>query len=238
MGKLNGKITLVAGGAGYVGEGIVRALLKEGATVVVPARDKDKLEELRGLLGELTSDRFISMIGDFGQLESAENLRDEILNKFGRLDAVIASLGGNWTGNVPLTQVSMEDWQKYLHSNLTTHFVAARTFLPVLAQNKGSSYTLVGGGAAEISIPNYSLIAIPAAGQLMMAKILMEEMKGSGVRINEVVIHSLVATRLNQGQAQPEWITADEIGECVAWLASDEAYMVNGSIVRLNEQIR
>ncbi|MEW6498848.1 MAG: SDR family NAD(P)-dependent oxidoreductase, partial [Cyanobacteriota bacterium] len=79
---------------------------------------------------------------------------------------------------------------------------------------------------------------IPAAGQLMMAKVLMEEMKGSGVRINEVIIHSLVATRLNQGQAKPEWITADEIGECVAWLASNQAHMVNGSIIRLNEQTR
>ncbi len=238
MNKLNGKITLVAGGAGYVGEGIVRALLKQGATVVVPARHTEKLEELRGLLGELASDRFIPMIGDFGQLESVETLRDEIISKFGRIDAVVASLGGNWTGNVPLTQVSMADWQKYLQSNLTTHFVAARTFLPVLAPSKGSSYTLVGGGAAEIAIPTYSLIAIPAAGQLMMAKVLMEEMKGSGVRINEVVIHSLVATRLNQGQAKPEWITTDEVGECVAWLASDEAYMVNGSIIRLHEQTR
>lgn len=238
MNKLDGKIILVAGGAGYVGEGIVRALLKEGATVVVPARGMEKLDELRGLLGELAGDRFFPMIGDFGQLESAENLRDEIINKFGRLDAVVASLGGNWTGNIPLAQVSIEDWQKYLQSNLTTHFVAARTFLPVLAQNKGSSYTFVGGGAAEIAIPNYSLIAIPAAGQLMMAKVLMEEMKGSSVRINEVVIHSLVATRLNQGQAKPEWITADEIGDCIAWLASDEAHMVNSSIIRLNEQTR
>lgn len=238
MSKLNGKITLVAGGAGYVGEGIVRALLQEGATVVVPARGLEKLEELRGLLGELASDRFIAMMGDFGQLESAENLRDEIINKFGRLDAVVASLGGNWTGNVPLTQVSMEDWQKYLQSNLTTHFVAVRTFLPVLAPNKGSSYTFVGGGAAEIAIPNYSLIGIPAAGQLMMSKVVMEEMKGSGVRINEVVIHSLIATRVNQGQVKPEWITADEIGKYIAWLASDEAHMVNGSIMGLYEQTR
>ncbi|HAA31315.1 MAG TPA: dehydrogenase, partial [Cyanobacteria bacterium UBA8553] len=211
MGKLDGKITLVAGGAGYVGEGIVRAFLKEGATVIVSARNTQKLEELRGLLGELASDRFISILGDFVQLESAEHLRDEILNQFGRLDAVVASLGGNWQGNQPLTQVSMEDWQQYLQSNLTTHFVAARTFLPVLAQNKGSSYTLLGGGAGQTAIPNYSLVGIPAAGQLMLAKVIIEEMKGSGVRINEVVVHSLVATRATQGQSQPEWITADEI---------------------------
>lgn len=238
MGKLEGKITLVAGGAGYVGEGIVRAFLQEGATVVVSARNTEKLEELGGFLGELASDRFVPMIGDFGQIESAERLRDEILNKFGRLDAVVASLGGNWQGNQPLTQVSMDEWQKYLQSNLTTHFVAARTFLPVLAHNKGSSYTLLGGGAAETAIPNYSLIGIPAAGQLMLAKVVIEEMKGSGVRINQVIVHSLVATRSTQGQIQPQWITADEIGECIAWLTSDEAHMVSGSIIRLNEQSR
>jgi 3-oxoacyl-[acyl-carrier protein] reductase len=166
MGKLDGKITLVAGGAGYVGEGIVRAFLKEGATVAVSARNSSKLEELRGLLGELASDRFVPVVGEFSQIEAAEHLRDEILNKFGRLDAVVASLGGGWKGNQPLTKVSMEDWQNYLQSNLTTHFVAARTFLPVLAQQKGSSYTLLGGGAAETAIPNYSLIAIPAAGSV------------------------------------------------------------------------
>jgi len=238
MGKLDGKITLVAGGAGYVGEGIVRAFLKEGATVAVSARNSSKLEELRGLLGELASDRFVPVVGEFSQIEAAEHLRDEILNKFGRLDAVVASLGGGWKGNQPLTEVSMEDWQNYLQSNLTTHFVAARTFLPVLAQQKGSSYTLLGGGAAETAIPNYSLIAIPAAGQLMLTKVAIEEMKGSGVRINEVIVHSLVATRSTAEQNQPEWITADEIGEYTAWLASDEAHMVSGSIIRLYEQSR
>lgn len=236
MGRLDRKITLVAGGAGYVGEGIVRAFLKEGATVVVSARNAEKLEELRGLLGELASDRFVPITGDFGQFEAAERLRDEILNKFGRIDAVVASLGGGWKGNQPLTEVSMEDWQKYLQSNLTTHFVAIRTFLPILAQHQGSSYTLLGGGAAETAIPNYSLIAIPAAAQLMLAKVAIEEMKGSGVRINEVIINSFVATRSTAGNNQPEWITADEIGEYTAWLASDEAHMVNGSIIRLYEQ--
>lgn len=238
MGKLDGKIALVAGGAGYVGEGIVRAFLKEGATVIVSARSNEKTEELRGWLGELATDHFIPMIGDFGQFESAEYLRDQILSKFGRLNAVVASLGGGWKGSRPLTEVSMEDWQNYIQSNLTTHFVAARTFVPILAQHQGSSYTLLGGGAAEIAIPNYSLIAIPAAAQLMLTKVLIEEMKGSGVRINEVIIHSWVATRATQGQAKPEWITADEIGEYTAWLASEEAHMVSGSIIRLYEQTR
>lgn len=71
----------------------------------------------------------------------------------------------------------------------------------------------------------------------MLAKVVMKEMI-SGVRINEVVINSLVNTRDSKDQAKPEWITADEIGDYVAWLASDEANMVSGSVPYLQEQSR
>ncbi len=100
MSKLDGKIALVAGCAGNVGEGVVRSFLKAGATVVVPSRSAEKLEQLRGYLGELATERFVPLAGEVGRLESAERLRDEILSKFGRLDAVVASLGGWWHGNL------------------------------------------------------------------------------------------------------------------------------------------
>lgn len=238
MGKLEEKIAFIAGGAGNVGEGIVRSFLKEGATVITSSRKNDKLEELRGYLGELASDKFVPILGELGDFQSAEKLCSQIIDRFGRLDAVVASIGGTWNGNTSLTKVSIEDWQKYLGTNLTAHFVCARTFLPVLAKNKGSSYTFLGGAAAERPTPNYSLVGIPAAGQLMMAKVLMEEMKDSGVRINELVINSYVSTRSSIDHAKPEWVTAEEIGDYVAWIASDEAYMARSSVLHLEQQFR
>jgi NAD(P)-dependent dehydrogenase (short-subunit alcohol dehydrogenase family) len=238
MGKLDGKIAFIPGGAGNVGEGLVRSFLREGATVITTSRKSEKLEELRGYLGDLATERFIPLVGDLTSFESAEKLRDQILNQFSELDTIVASIGGTWHGNAPLTELSMENWQNYLTANLTTHFVCARTFLPILGQKKGSSYTFLGGSAAEIVIPFYSLVAIPAAGQLMMAKIVMAEMKDSPVRINEVLVNSLVNTRESKEYAQPEWITADEVGDYIAWLASDEAHMVRSSIPYLQQQIR
>lgn len=140
MGKLDGMIALIAGGTGNVGEGIVRAFLKEGATVVVPSRNAETLDQLCGYLGSFATNRFVPLVGHIRQIEGAERLRDEVLNKFGRLDAVVASLGRSWDGELPLTEVPMETWQQYLENNLTSHFVAARTFLPVLVQQKGGSY--------------------------------------------------------------------------------------------------
>lgn len=108
------------------------------------------------------------------------------------------------------------------------------TILPVL--QKGSSYTLIGGGAAEQAIPNHGLVCIPAAGQLMLTQILAAESKGTGIRINEVVLHSMIATRERLGDDHPEWLTADEVGKYTAWLATDEASMVSGSIIRLYQR--
>lgn len=231
MAKLSGKIALIAGGTGGVGEGIVRAFLKEGATVVVPSRSSENLEQLRGYLGERAGDRFVPVVGDMSDTESSEKLRDEVINKVGRLDAVVASINGRWNEDIPLVKTSLDDWRRMLESNLTSHFIAARTFLPVL--QRGSSYTLIGGGAAEQAIPNYGLVCVPAAGQVMLTQVLVEENKGSGIRINEVVLHSLIATRERPGDGHPEWLTADEVGAYTAWLASDQASMVTGSIIRL-----
>lgn len=235
MNKLVGKIAFIAGGAGNVGEGIVRAFLREGATVITCSRKAEKLDRLRELLKETSTDKLITLIGDLGDLASAEQLRDEIIDKYKRLDAVVASLGGTWDRNVPLTQVSMEEWQKYLFTNLTTHFVTVRTFLPVLAQTKGSSYTFMGGGAAITPIPNYSLVGITAAAQLMMAKVLMEEMADSGVRINEVIANSFVNTRSVRDKAESSWISADEIGTYIAWLTSDEGKIINNTVPLLQK---
>jgi NAD(P)-dependent dehydrogenase (short-subunit alcohol dehydrogenase family) len=235
MAKLDGKIILIAGGSGNVGEGIVPVFLKQGATVIVPSRRQDSLDKLGKSLGDLATN-YVPMVANIGTLEGSEKLRDEIIAKFGHLDGVLVSLGGWWTGNKPLTEVDLETWESYLNGNLTSHFLCAKTFLPLLAKTKGSSYTLLGGTAAEVPLANVSPVGITAAGQLMMAKIVMEEMKDSGVRINEVIIQGMVKTKVMQAYSQPNWITPQEIGEFTSWLASDEAYMITNSILHINQR--
>lgn len=236
MGKLDGKIILIVGGAGNVGEGVVPVFLKEGATVIVPSRRQESLDKLSDFIGDLAGDKLKPMVANISTLEGAEKLRDEIISQFGRLDGVLASIGGWWTGNKPLLEVDMETWENYLQSNLTSHFICAKTFIPVLTKTKGSSYTFLGGTAAELPLPKVSPVGITAAGQLMMVKILIAEMKGSGVRINEVIIQGMVKTRVMESHSESNWITPQQIGEFTSWLASDEAYMIADSILHLNQR--
>jgi 3-oxoacyl-[acyl-carrier protein] reductase len=235
MGKLSGKIALIAGGTGGVGEGIVRAFLNEGATVVVPSRTGDRLQQLIDQLRDTATECLLPMVGDFSDIETAEELRHQVLSKVGQIDAVVASLNGRWNEDIPLIKSSLEDWRRMIGSNLTAHFIAAKTLLPVL--KSGSSYTLIGRGPALKAMPNYGLVCIPAAAEVMLTQVLIEEIKGSGIRINEVILNSYILTRERDGEGHPEWITADEVDRYTAWLASDESSTVSGTIIQLNEHL-
>lgn len=235
MAELTGRICLIAGGAGTVGEGIVRAFLRAGATVIVPSRSEQRLADLVARLDPALHGGLVTQVGDIGDPDGAARLRDAAFARFGRLDAVVASLGGTYDAKQPLTGLSLETWDEYHRSNLRAHFVAARALVPALAEHPNSSYTLLGGLSALYPIPLYGPVAVNSAAQLMMAEILMLELKKARVRINQVIC-GYVNTRARAAQARPEWITADEVGAFCAYLASDAGSMVSGAVLRLGDR--
>lgn len=232
MSRLANRTALVAGGAGNVGEGIVRAFLNDGATVAVPSRSAEKLDDLRARLGHDVSDRLISLVGDVGDPEDARRLRDELLDDADHIDDVVASLGSWWQG-APVTDVPMDAWETVLTNNLRSHIVVARTLLPVLVDQGHGSYTFITGSAAETPVANAGPTSVVAAAQRMLSRTLMKESSESGVRINTLMINTPVITR-SRPDGKPHWLTADDVGHFAAWLASEEAEMINGNVIPLS----
>ncbi len=230
MSSLKDRVALIAGGAGEVGEGIVKAFLQAGATVVVPSRKPERLMDLQIGLGELGNERFVAVTADVGTPEGAHAVRQTILQRFGQLNAVVASLGGWWQGK-PLVSVPLEDWANVLQNNLTAHLLVARTFLPMLYNQPGSSYTMINGGAAFEPVPGAGPVSIAAAAQLMMKDVLAAEARGRPVRVNTLALMTPVVTR-SRPSGRPEWLTADEVGAYCAYLA---AAVTNGETIQLKD---
>ena len=239
MAELTGKIALIAGGAGEVGEGIVRTFLTRGATVIVPSRSPKKLEQLRERLGELAHGRLMTIVGEVSSLSGAARIREWIELIFGKLDIVIASLG-EWRQSSQMIETSLADWHSVLDNNLTPHFVTARIFLPLLAKQPNAAYLFINGDAAENPIPHSGLLSIAAAAQLMLKDVLVAEMQdiSSGnntVRINTLMVCNYVASR-SRLQPHPEWLTADEVGAYAAYLASEAAAELHGETIRFKDR--
>ncbi|MFL6236263.1 MAG: SDR family NAD(P)-dependent oxidoreductase [Thermoanaerobaculia bacterium] len=216
MPSLEGAKAVVAGGAGGVGEGIVRSLLRQGARVIVPSRSEERLRTLeeycQGLPGEL-----ITLVGDLSGEETARALQNQIYERFRELDVAVASLGGWWQGK-PLTSVDMETWDRILRENLTSHFLALKMLVPLLHPKTGS-YVHVNGFSAEQAYPMAGPVALAAAAQKSMVLTLAEELEPTGIHVYELILGPIqTRERLLRGPGQPDWYTPEEVGEHIVGL--------------------
>ena len=218
MSFLDGKITLVLGGAGEVGEGVVRQFLLHGATVVVPSRSAYRLDDLKKRLGDLANERLITHQGGCSSEEGGLAMRDFIMRDVGQLDTVVAAIGGWWQGEA-LTELPLRIWKELLDNSLTAHFIAAKTFLPQLVDCPGSCYIMLNGGAALDVIPYAGPISVSAAAQLALMKVLAAETEDTEVRLNTLLIKNKVATR-SQPERKSHWLTPDEVGLYAVYLTS------------------
>ena len=229
---LRDRTVLIAGGAGAVGEGLVGSFLAAGARVFVPSRAGDKLAALREKFAGYGAMLTVAE-HDVGTEAGAANVRDAILQEFGRLDAVVASLGGWWQG-LPLVNLPLETWDEVLRNNLTAHFIVAKSFLPVMLHQNRGSYTFIAGLGGTQPVPNSSPVSVAVAGEIMLARALHAENRDAQVRINTLLL-GVVNTRERRSYAEPHWITAEAVGQFAAALAADAQSSVRGASFVLND---
>jgi NAD(P)-dependent dehydrogenase (short-subunit alcohol dehydrogenase family) len=212
---------LVAGGAGGVGEGIVRALLASGdVTVIVTSRDPARLALLESRVARVAdARRLIGIIGNAGDPKGASAIAARVRDELGGIDVAIPSLGGWWDGG-PLIETDPATWDAVRTEMLDTHVAFARAFVPELLRRAGGWYLGIGGGAALQPIRNASIVSIAAAGQLMLTRSLALELADRAVRINELIVNGPVRTRDSELPARRGWITADQVGGVVAELVN------------------
>ncbi|MDQ3041501.1 MAG: SDR family oxidoreductase [Acidobacteriota bacterium] len=222
MSRIKTKIVLVAGGTGKIGGGIARKFLAAGARVVVPSRSKEKLADLRLRLSDF-GERFLEknlllLEQDVGTETGAARVRDEVLQRYERIDTVVASLGGGWSG-LHLVNVPLQTWNEILHDNLTAHFIVAKNFLPVLLHLDAGDYIFIAGQGGIEPVEHSIPVCASVAGEIMLACGLALENRQSGVRIH-TVIPGAVETTERKADLPDDYISTEDIGEFVVELAA------------------
>lgn len=224
MNTLSNKTIIVAGGTGNIGGFVVQALLHRGATVVVPSRSADKIEELTAFLSREGGDEhrgdLETFIGDVGLEETAGPLRKKIIRRVGPPDAVVASLG-RFVPAPSLLDATVDDLNEALRGYLLSHFVVAGTFLPTLAE-RGGTYVFINGPLAFKPWKNSGagLVSIATAGQQMLFRAFAQELEESPAHVVEYVVEAFVRNRQTQPSSPA---TADEVGSSVAEIIARQA---------------
>ncbi|MGY2897431.1 NAD(P)-dependent dehydrogenase (short-subunit alcohol dehydrogenase family) [Curtobacterium sp. PvP017] len=217
---LSRSTVVVIGGSGGVGEGVVRAALAAGATVVATGRDERRLGELAERLGAL---------GLAGTLHTrvldamAATLDADVTamaDEFGAFDGVVVSVA-SWgeQGRKPALALDDDEWQQLLDGNLTSVFRLFRAFLPVTART--GVLVQLNGMSADIPFPGSAAVALSAAATKSLTVTLAAELGGRGPRVVQLVL-GVVRTRARQlaGIDDARWIDATQIGDHVVGLVA------------------
>ena len=180
---MEGKVVLVTGGAGGIGQSICRAFSSEGARVVVHYNESE--EEAVSLSKEIGG---IAMQADLRNHKSADRLVDEIVSKLGSLDVCIANAGRYPVDSKPLWEIDSERWTETISSNLGVTANTSRSFLRHASRSRSGSLVMVGSTAGVYGEAGHSDYAAAkgaiTSGLLMSLK--NDVSKIGGVRVNAV----------------------------------------------------
>jgi NAD(P)-dependent dehydrogenase (short-subunit alcohol dehydrogenase family) len=149
MGKLDQKVALITGASGGIGKGVAEALAKEGAMVVLAARDGRRLNDLASEIG-LSA---IAVATDVTDEQQVQALFTKVITVFGRLDLLVNNAGVFDGG--PIDELSVEAWDKVMAVNLRGPFLCTREAMRIFKrQGDGGRIINVGSISAQRVRPN------------------------------------------------------------------------------------
>lgn len=234
-GRLAGRVALVTGGASGIGLATARRFVADGARVVVGDIDETALGAVADELGEAV----VTVRCDVTDEDDVARLADAAVERFGGLHIAFANAG---TATIaPVVDLPLAEWSRVLDVNLTGPMLTIKHAARRM-QDGGSIVATASLNAVQAG-NGMSAYCVSKAGVAMLVEVAAIELGPRGIRVNAVG-PGLVATTLTQGafaipgvveeyeentvlgrHAQPA-----EVADLVAFLASDEAGFITGSL--------
>jgi 3-oxoacyl-[acyl-carrier protein] reductase len=250
--ELTDKVILITGASGGIGSALARQFAAEGARLVLHYR-KGRTTAA-ALQSELKVTDSVILRADLAREPDVKRLFAQALDRFGRIDTLVANAGSWETRDVPLHKMTLRQWRKTLDGVLTSSFLSLRGFLGIVARQKAGNAVLIASTAAvfgEAGHADYS------AGKAAMAYGLTRSLKNElarlaphtrdycGGRINCICPGWTVvprnATKLGDAatvrkvtatMALPQIARPGDIAQTAVFLASDKlARHITGQIV-------
>jgi NAD(P)-dependent dehydrogenase (short-subunit alcohol dehydrogenase family) len=184
MNTVKGKVIVVTGGGQGLGAAICRTLAEDGATVIPVDIKPENLDKITGEIKNngSTVEGFAMNVADE---KSVEAVIQKIINKYGRIDAVVNNAGIDYTLSVE--EISYDQFHKVIGVNLLGPFHVSKAVYPHMKKNKGGHIVNIASTAAKRAWPNASAYHASKWGLLGFSHALHSEARQDGIKVTAVV---------------------------------------------------
>lgn len=179
---VEGRVVLITGAGRGLGEAICERLALHGATIVAADINGDAADAVAARLTDGGS-RACALRLDVGDPVLIEEVLDEVIARYGRLDAIVNNAGVDVT--LPIQELSVEDWERVLRTNLTGPFLMAKFGLDRLSAD--GHIVNIASTAARRAWPNASVYHASKFGLLGLSHALHAELRGRGIKVSAVI---------------------------------------------------
>jgi NAD(P)-dependent dehydrogenase (short-subunit alcohol dehydrogenase family) len=178
---LAGQVAVVTGAGRGIGAAIASQLANLGATAVVCGRNRAHIESTAKSIAQ-AGGKAEAMICDVTSLQSVEAAAKQVENSFGRADILVNNAGIAGFGG-PLHQLSTEEWDQIVNTNLRGVFYAVRAFVPMMMRERAGHIINISSLAGKNALPNGAAYAASKWGLNGLSYSLAEELRSHNIRV-------------------------------------------------------
>jgi NAD(P)-dependent dehydrogenase (short-subunit alcohol dehydrogenase family) len=241
---MKGKVSVMTGGTMGIGKACVEAFVWAGCHVVMCGRSVDLGTQIEKELTEKGPGTCDFVEVDVGREEDLKKLVDLTVNKFKRID-ILVNCAGYFPKQLPIDEVTVQDFNDILKVNLVAYYALARFALPYIRTAKGNIVNIgsVIGTTGDEGAITYT--AIKGAIETMTKSMAIDEAR-NGVRVNEIKpghICNEMFAKTTSRQIDPEkflkysetlqWMgrggASEEVATAVLFMASEWASFITGA---------
>lgn len=239
MFRLDGKVALITGAAGGLGNKIARTLHAQGATLALTDMRSEPMEQLKAELG----DRVEWFVANLSKPEEIAELVKNVEAKFGQIDILVNNAG--LTRDNLFMRMSDDEWQLVLDVNLTAGFKLGKAVIRGMMKRRFGRIIGIASVVGVMGNAGQANYSASKAGMIAMNKCLAQEVGSRGITVNSVApgfirtpmtdvlpddVKAALLSKIPEGKLGE----AQDIANAVAFLASDEAQYITGQTLHVN----
>lgn len=184
--RLDGKVAVLPGGYGGIGEALALGLAQFGADVVVAGRNGDKARTVAEEIGRETGRQTFGAAVDVVNPESVDRLVREVMDRFGRIDVLVNLPGRNF--EAPAEQFPLDRWKEIMEINVTGTFIPSQAVGRVMIGQRGGSIINFSSVRGQLALRGrgYGAYTPAKAAVNNLTKQLAAEWAPHDVRVNAI----------------------------------------------------